>query len=80
MSLLAITFFVIGFDNNKDYLRIYHGIWHIFYVLAMPFILQVKVKPKDYVKFKDFLMLNYEGIKEENIIKYHRPLETVEGK
>ena len=35
----AFLFFAIGFDNNKDYLRICHGLWHIFYVIAMPYTL-----------------------------------------
>ena len=33
-TLIGVGFFVIGLDDKNDYLRIYHGLWHVFVSLS----------------------------------------------
>ena len=44
MSIAAV-FFVLGLDENKDYLRFYHGMWHCFVGISSVYLRQMI--PKD---------------------------------
>jgi hypothetical protein len=38
----AIYFFIKGLDDENDYLRINHGMWHLFIGIAFFYLYQIK--------------------------------------
>jgi predicted membrane channel-forming protein YqfA (hemolysin III family) len=39
--VFAVTCFILGLDDDNDYLRIYHGFWHLFGSIANFYLWQV---------------------------------------
>jgi predicted membrane channel-forming protein YqfA (hemolysin III family) len=46
LGTIALVFFVRGLDEDNDYLRINHGLWHFFVGLAIYFVYHSKQKGK----------------------------------
>ncbi len=47
LGCIALVFFVFGLNEDEDYLRIYHGLWHFFAGLAIYFIYHSKERRKN---------------------------------
>jgi predicted membrane channel-forming protein YqfA (hemolysin III family) len=45
--VVAFFFFARGLDEDNDYLRLNHGLWHVFSSIAFHFFLSAKVLPDD---------------------------------
>ena len=41
LLLIAVIFFVLGIDKDKDYIRWKHGMWHLFIGFSLHLIWQV---------------------------------------
>lgn len=44
---IAMFFFTLGLDDEHDYLRIYHGFWHMFIGFSFYYYFQCKEQPKE---------------------------------
>lgn len=47
--LIGIFFFILSQDNEKDYLRIYHGLWHLIISIAGMYFFQTHEKENDHI-------------------------------
>jgi predicted membrane channel-forming protein YqfA (hemolysin III family) len=39
---IAVIFFIKALDDKLDYLRIYHGIWHLFIGISFYYLWQLR--------------------------------------
>jgi len=52
---IGIFFFKLGLDETNDYLRCYHGLWHLFIGLSAVFTWQINCKLHDTISFEELL-------------------------
>jgi len=55
--IIAIIMFIFGLDDEKDYLRIYHSLWHFFIGIATFYLWQVQ--ESDSYSYIDFCSINF---------------------
>lgn len=53
--LLGAVFFAFSQDENKDYLRIYHGMWHLFIGLSAMYTWQTNEIKDEEISIFDIL-------------------------
>ncbi len=59
---ISLIFFYIGLDDLNDYLRIWHGLWHVF--IGMTSFYLIQIQEKKFIGFKEMTYI-YFGFKEE---------------
>ena len=55
--IIALFMFAFGLDENNDYLRIYHSLWHFLGGISIFYILQMQ--EKENFSYFDFLSINF---------------------
>lgn len=57
--LVAAVNFALGLDEFKDYLRFYHGLWHLCVGMSSFYFWQVNVRPGEEFTWSNFLKKKY---------------------
>ena len=59
LMCISLIFFYKGLDDLNDYLRIWHGLWHVFIGLTSFYLIQIQ--EKKFIGFKEMINI-YFGI------------------